>query len=49
MHNKPEGFKCSEVCKRCYLPRQTRDEVANVGERKIVVKNYINRVQIIGK
>ena len=25
MHNKPEGFKCSEVCKRCYLPRQTRD------------------------
>ena len=35
MHNKPEGFKCSEVCKRCYLPRQTKDEVANVGQRKI--------------
>ncbi len=49
MHNKPEGFKCSEVCKRCYLPRQTNNEIAEVGERKIVVKNYINRTQIIGK
>jgi len=49
MHNKSEGFKCSEVCKRCYLPRQTEDEVVKVGERTVVVKNYINRTQIIGK
>jgi len=49
MHNKQEGFKCSEVCKRCYLPRQTTDEIAQVGDRKIIVKNYINRTQIIGK
>ena len=49
MHNKEKGFMCSEVCKRCYLPRKTQDDIVKVGNREIIVKNYINRSQIIGK
>lgn len=49
MHNKEKGFMCSEVCKRCYLPRKTQDDIVKVGDREIIVKNYINRSQIIGK
>jgi len=49
MHKLKKGFMNSEVCRRCYLPRQTKDDKVKVGDREIIVKNYINRTQIIGK
>ena len=49
VHKLDKGFMNSEVCKRCYLPRKTRDDKVKIGDREIIVKNYINRSQIIGK
>lgn len=49
LHKRKQGFKESPVCRRCYLPRQTTEEVALIGERAIIVQNYVNRTQIIGK
>ncbi len=48
MHHR-NAFKESEVCRRCYLPRLTQDEESSVSGRKFIVKNYINRMQEIGK
>ncbi len=48
--HKKGRFKELEVCKKCYLPRMTEDsEFAFVNERKITIKNYVNRSQIIGE
>lgn len=49
LHKRKQGFRESAVCRRCYLPRHTKEEVAMVGNRVIVVHNYTNRIQIIGK
>ena len=43
------GFLQSEVCRKCYLPRKTEDQPAQVGDRSFIVRNYINRSQLIGK
>lgn len=43
------GFLESAVCRRCYLPRKTQDEEAQVGGRTFIVKNYVNRIQEVGK
>lgn len=49
MHKDNKGFMNSEVCKKCYLPRQTRsDETGIVDGREFIVHNYVNRSQIIG-
>ncbi|CDZ63718.1 radical SAM/SPASM domain-containing protein [Neorhizobium galegae] len=48
LHKEPQGFLKSEVCRRCYLPRLTSDESAEIGGRKVVVHNYVNRSQEIG-
>lgn len=43
-------FKEMEVCRKCYLPRATEDsERACVNDREIIIKNYINRDQTIGR
>lgn len=43
-------FKDLDVCRKCYLPRATEDsEKALINGREIVIKNYINRSQIIGE
>lgn len=35
-----------KVCKLCYYPRKMiPDELAKVGDRDIIVENYINRKQ----
>jgi hypothetical protein len=39
----------SVVCRKCYLPRKTEDEAAQVGERTFIVRNYVHRIQLIGK
>jgi len=49
MHLQPRGFMQSAVCRKCYLPRKTLDEVAQVEQRTFFVKNYVHRIQIIGK
>ena len=48
MHLKEQGFMQSAVCKKCYLPRQTHDEVVHIHEREFSVMNYVNRKQVIG-
>lgn len=49
LHNKGQ-FKELEVCRKCYLPRATEDnEHAFVNDREIIIKNYVNRKQIIGE
>src|SRR5512135_34132 len=49
MHKRPRGFMNSAVCRRCYLPRKTEDEEAQIGARTFVVRNYTRRIQLIGK
>lgn len=49
MHLQPRGFLHSAVCRKCYLPRVTEDEAATVGGRTFFVKNYVHRIQEIGK
>lgn len=50
IHKKLDGFKLLEVCKKCYLPRLTEDnEIASVNGREFIIKNYVNRTQVIGE
>lgn len=49
MHLRPRGFMQSAVCRKCYLPRKTEDETAHVGGRTFTVRNYVHRIQLIGK
>jgi len=50
IHNQKDGFKRVGICKLCYYPRKMiPDEPAKVGERNIVVENYINRKQEAGE
>lgn len=49
VQKQPCGFKKSAVCRKCYLPRKTQDEESRVGGRTFIVRNYVNRVQEIGK
>ena len=48
-HKTDRGFMNSAVCRRCYLPRKTENETAEVGGRTFTVKNYVFRIQEIGK
>lgn len=43
------GFMDSEVCRRCYLPRKTTEEVAQIDDRSFIVRNYTLRNQVVGK
>jgi len=49
LHKRPRGFMESAVCRRCYLPRLTQDEEATVGPCTFVVRNYVHRLQLVGK
>ncbi len=49
MHKKSKGFMDSAVCRKCYLPRKTQDEEAHVGARTFTVRNYVHRIQVVGK
>lgn len=49
LHKRERGFMDSPVCKRCYLPRKTKDEEAQVGARTFTVRNYVHRIQVVGK
>lgn len=50
MHLKKDGFKNIDVCKKCYLPRETEStESSEVNGRRFDIINYVNRNQNIGK
>lgn len=49
MQLEPKGFLQSEVCRKCYLPRSTVDHEAGISGRTFFVKNYVHRIQEIGK
>jgi len=49
LHKISRGFMQSAVCRKCYLPRMTEDEKGIVDGRTFIIKNYIDRIQVIGK
>lgn len=49
MHLMKQGFLQSAVCRKCYLPRKTVEEVAQVNGREFRIKNYVNRPQEVGQ
>jgi hypothetical protein len=50
LHLKQDGYKKLDVCKRCYLPRETEiNESSEVNGRKFNILNYVNRKQKIGE
>lgn len=49
LHKEQQGFLKSEVCRRCYLPRETNDETAQICGRQVTVRNYVDRNQEIGR
>ena len=50
IHAKKDGFKEIDVCRKCHIPRQIdRNEIAQVGNRKIIIENYKNRAQEVGE
>jgi len=49
MHNHYNGFLEDSVCRKCYLPRYTTDDIGVVHGREFKIANYTNRVQLIGK
>lgn len=49
LHKRDRGFMQSNVCRKCYLPRKTTEEPAEIDGRTFIVKNYTFRVQVVGK
>jgi radical SAM protein with 4Fe4S-binding SPASM domain len=50
LHKQQDGYKNINVCKRCYLPRETEiSESSEVNGRKFDILNYVNRKQEIGE
>ncbi len=49
-HAEADGFKNIPVCLACYYPRKAvPDETATVNDRKVIIENYVNRAQDVGK
>lgn len=49
LHKRPLGFMQSPVCRKCYLPRKTEDEIGSIDGREFIVKNYAHRAQVVGR
>lgn len=49
LHKRNRGFMESAVCRKCYLPRKTEDEISEVAGRSFIVRNYAFRIQEVGK
>ena len=49
LHKQDRGFMQSDVCRRCYLPRKTTEEPAEIDGRTFIVRNYTFRIQVVGK
>lgn len=48
MQLQKHGFKQSDVCKKCYLPRATKDELVELSHGTISIPNYTKRSQQVG-
>lgn len=40
-HSKRDGFMNIAICRKCYLPRKTREDKFEVCGRELIVRNYI--------
>ena len=49
IHLKHNGVKEINVCKACYLPRETKTESVKIDDRLLDIDNYVNREQTVGK
>lgn len=50
LYKKKDGFMELALCRKCYLPRLTGDyEEAFVHGRKVLINNYVNRKQVVGR
>ena len=50
IHNEKNGYLNIEVCRYCYYPRKAEpNERATLNDREILIENYLNRTQTIGK
>lgn len=49
LQKQPRGFMESKVCRKCYLPRLTNDDKGTVDGRTFIVKNYVHRLQVVGR
>jgi radical SAM protein with 4Fe4S-binding SPASM domain len=41
LHAECGGFKKMDICRKCFIPRKTKDDVYEYDNRKIIVKNYL--------
>ncbi|MBC7946508.1 MAG: SPASM domain-containing protein [Chitinophagaceae bacterium] len=39
-HLQRGGFRSVEICRKCFLPRKTRDDLFSCGDRPLIVQNY---------
>ena len=49
IHSRHKGTEEMEVCKACYLPRETQREKIEVKNGLLNIDNYVNREQTVGK
>lgn len=41
LHKQKDGFRQNVVCRKCYLPRKTKEDFSEVDGRQIIIKNYV--------
>lgn len=41
IHRQNEGFRQIGICRKCYLPRKTREDRFEVNGRPLIVRNYV--------
>ena len=50
LHGRTAGFLEIVPCRNCYYPRKIEtNETALINGRVVVIENYVNRIQEIGK
>ncbi len=49
VHEAHRGWKEIRPCRRCYLPRRTEPDPITVSGREIILEQYINRSQEVGR
>jgi radical SAM protein with 4Fe4S-binding SPASM domain len=41
LHKEKDGFKQMIICRKCYIPRKTKDVYYKIGNRDLIVRDYI--------
>jgi radical SAM protein with 4Fe4S-binding SPASM domain len=41
IHKEKDGFKKLSTCRKCYIPRKTQEDIFEVNQRPLIVRNYI--------